>query len=52
MIKSNIKKKRIVKFMKFYKLKDYDAIGGMQNKMLQVMIEDFVMSLIATQVCI
>ena len=30
-------------FMKFYKLKDYDALSSMDAKMLQVMIEDFIM---------
>lgn len=31
-------------FMKFYKLKDYDSLASMDPKMLQVMIEDFVMA--------
>lgn len=31
------------KFMEFYKLKDYDSLALMDAKMLQVMIEDFVM---------
>ncbi len=31
------------KFMSFYKLKDYDSLAGMDSKMLQIMIEDFVM---------
>jgi len=31
-------------FMKFYKLKDYDALASMDAKMLQVMIEDFIMA--------
>ena len=30
--------------MSFYKLKDYDGLAGMDSKMLQVMIEDFVMT--------
>ena len=30
--------------MKFYKLKDYDALASMDVKMLQVMIEDFIMA--------
>jgi len=29
--------------MLFYKLKDYDSLAGMDSKMLQIMIEDFVM---------
>jgi hypothetical protein len=29
--------------MSFYKLKDYDSLAGMDSKMLQIMIEDFVM---------
>ena len=29
--------------MKFYKLKDYDSLASMNGKMLQTMIEDFVM---------
>ena len=32
------------KFISFYKLKDYDSLAGMDSKMLQVMIEDFVMT--------
>lgn len=31
-------------FMQFYKLKDYDSLARMEIKMLQVMIEDFIMS--------
>ena len=31
--------------MKFYKLKDYDSLAFMDNKMLQVMVEDYVMAL-------
>ena len=33
------------RFMKFYKLKDYDSLAFMDNKMLQVMVEDYVMAL-------
>lgn len=32
------------KFMEFYKLKDYDGLASMDSKMLQIMVEDFVMS--------
>ena len=31
-------------FLKFYKLKDYDSLASMEVKMLQVMIEDFIMT--------
>ena len=31
-------------FLKFYNLKDYDSIASMDAKMLQVMIEDMVMT--------
>ena len=31
------------KFMSFYKLKDYDSLAVMDSKILQIMIEDFVM---------
>ena len=35
----------IDKFMKFFKLKDYDSLASMDGKMLQVMVEDYVMGL-------
>jgi integrase/recombinase XerD len=31
-------------FIRFYKLKDYDSLAGMDPKMLQIMTEDFVMN--------
>ena len=31
-------------FLKFYNLKDYDSVASMDVKMLQVMIEDFIMA--------
>ncbi len=33
------------KFMKFFKLKNYDSLLSMDKKMLQIMIEDYVMEL-------
>ena len=32
------------RFLKFYKLKDYDSLASMEVKMLQEMIEDFIMT--------
>ena len=33
------------KFMKYFKLKDYDSLASMDGKMFQVMVEDYVMAL-------
>jgi len=33
------------KFMKYFKLKDYDSLASMDGKMLQTMVEDYVMTL-------